>query len=496
MDDFKSLGLSQETLKVINELGFDKPTDIQSKAIPLLLTEYTDLIGLAQTGTGKTAAFGIPLVERIDPANSQTQALILAPTRELCQQIAKQLAEFGRHKPELNMLAVYGGKTIGRQISALKKQTQHIIIATPGRLLDLINRGFITLDTLHVVVLDEADEMLNMGFREDLDKILEYSPEDKMTWLFSATMPQEIKRIVHDYMENPVEIRIKQKDKVNVNIAHQYVLVKRTDKDEALKRIIDIHEQMHAVVFCRTKRETQALAEILLKEGYKADALHGDLSQELRERVMKRFRSKAIHILIATDVAARGIDVDNLSHVIHYTLPDDNAYYTHRSGRTARAGKSGISIAFIGNREKSRLIRMEKQLNISFERVLIPNASEIYEHKIKAWCNDILEANNDSKKLKAYAEIIDLYLGKLSKEDLIARLVNLELQKLATKVGEDLNMDESSRAEQKSNRRSSSKRGSNYRGKGKSQSKRSKYQNQRNKKTSDKKRSKSNKRKK
>lgn len=338
LTNFKQLGLSENLLKAINELGFNSPTDIQQQAIPKLIKDDRDFIGLAQTGTGKTAAFGLPLLERIDPAMKATQALILAPTRELGQQIAEQLDIYSKYQEKLNVLAVYGGASITNQMRALKR-TQHAIIATPGRLLDLIKRRAVNLESVRFLVLDEADEMLNMGFKEDLDLILSYTPEEKLTWLFSATMPKEIKKIVNKYMDNPTEVRINSKEQVNVDIEHQYALVKASDKAEALSRILDISPDMRGVVFCRTKNETQELAELLLRQNYKADSLHGDLSQAQRDRVMRRFKKHELHVLIATDVAARGIDVNDLTHVIHYTLPDDNSYYTHRSGRTARAGK-------------------------------------------------------------------------------------------------------------------------------------------------------------
>ena len=304
MTTFKELGLSDEVLKALSGLGFESPTEIQQQAVPQLLEGHHDFIGLAQTGTGKTAAFGLPLLERIDTSVKATQALVLAPTRELGQQIAEQLEKFSKHLDRVNVLAVYGGAAISNQMRALRK-TQHVIIATPGRLIDLIERKAVKLDQLKFLVLDEADEMLNMGFKDELDKILSYTPEDKMTWLFSATMPAEIKRIVKKYMDNPIETRVNTKNEVNTNIEHQYVVVKQNDKEEALTRFLDLNPNMRGLVFCRTKRDTQNLAEILLGKNYKADALHGDLSQMQRDRVMRRFKSHDLHVLIATDVAAR-----------------------------------------------------------------------------------------------------------------------------------------------------------------------------------------------
>jgi len=433
------MGLSDEVLKVLEELGFETPSQIQEKSIPYLLEAYNDFIGLAQTGTGKTAAFGLPLLDRIDPEFDATQALVLAPTRELGQQIANQLEQFGKYLKRINVLAVYGGAAISNQIKALRK-TQHVIIATPGRLIDLINRKAIKLDQLHVIVLDEADEMLNMGFKEDLDKILSYTPEDKMTWLFSATMPKQIKKIVDTYMDNPYEVKIDATSKVNTNIQHQFITVKQSNKTEALKRILDMNPAMRGVVFCRTKRDTQTLAEDLLKKNYMADALHGDLSQAQRDRVMKRFKEHDLQVLIATDVAARGIDVQDLTHVFHFTLPDETAYYTHRSGRTARAGKKGLSIAFINGREFYRINRLQKELDIEFEKIEIPNVDDIAKIRIANWCDDVVDM--DVKKLdKSLLKMANTQFEGLSKEELIERMLFVELESLHLDNSGDLNQD-------------------------------------------------------
>ena len=433
------MGLSDEVLKVLDELGFVTPSQIQTESIPHLLESYNDFIGLAQTGTGKTAAFGLPLLDRIDPEFDATQALVLAPTRELGQQIANQLEQFGKYLKKINILAVYGGAAISNQMRALRK-TQHIIIATPGRLIDLINRKAIKLDQLHVIVLDEADEMLNMGFKEDLDNILSYTPDDKMTWLFSATMPKQIKKIVDTYMENPHEVKIDATSKVNTNIKHQFIAVKQSNKTEALKRILDINPNMRGVVFCRTKRDTQTLAEDLLKKNYMADALHGDLSQAQRDRVMKRFKDHDLQVLIATDVAARGIDVSDLTHVFHFTLPDETAYYTHRSGRTARAGKKGLSIAFINGREIYRINRLKKELDIEFEKIEIPNVDDIAKVRIENWCTDVVEM--DVNKIdKSLLKMANDQLGELSKEELIERMLFVELESLHLDSSGDLNQD-------------------------------------------------------
>jgi len=435
---FKELGLSEEALKVLAEIGFETPSEIQAQAIPELIAGYQDFIGLAQTGTGKTAAFGLPLLERVDPNIKKTQALILAPTRELGQQIAEQLYTFSKYQDRINVLAVYGGAAIGTQIKALKK-TQHVIIATPGRLIDLIKRKSVHLDELQYLVLDEADEMLNMGFKDELDKILSYTPEDKLTWLFSATMPGEIKRMVATYMDDPLEVKIDRKNTVNTNIAHQFAVLRHSDKTEALTRFLDLNPDMLGVVFCRTKRETQFLAEELIRRNYQADALHGDMSQAQRDRVMRRFKAHRLRLLIATDVAARGIDVQDLTHVFHHSLPDNDEYYTHRSGRTARAGKKGLSIAFIGNRDRYKIKSLERQLGIEFEKVLIPSNEDIAKVRIENWCMEILDQSagkgvDDSLKEKA-----EMLFGNLTKEELIGKLLSRELKALSSVGSADLN---------------------------------------------------------
>lgn len=444
MITFKQLGLSNEILDAMADLGFENPTEIQEQAISHLLDEEKDFIGLANTGTGKTAAFGIPLLERIDTTNKDTQALVLAPTRELGQQIAEQLQLFAQRLRKINILAVYGGAAITNQIRALHKP-QHIIIATPGRLIDLINRKAIRLEHLRFLVLDEADEMLNMGFKEDIDKILSFTPADKLTWLFSATMPPEIKKIVNKYMDNPIEVRVNAETKVNANIEHQYTVVKQADKAEALTRFLDIHQDMRGLVFCRTKRDTQNLAEELLSKNYKVDALHGDLSQAQRDRVMKRFKSRELNLVIATDVAARGIDVDDLTHVLHFTLPDDHSYYTHRSGRTARAGKTGISIAFVNIREKSKIERFEKKLNISFKKVPIPSSEEIADVRIERWCQQIIDKKTKGKISPEILEKANIIFGSLSKEELTAKLLAHELEKLNIGKSGNLNVSRSAK---------------------------------------------------
>lgn len=438
---FEQMGLSKGVLQALAELGFEQPTEIQSKAIPRLMTDERDFIGLAQTGTGKTAAFGIPMLERIDTHKKHTQALVLAPTRELGQQIAEQLSAFGKHLPKINILPVYGGTPIMRQIKALKNP-QHIIIATPGRLRDLIRRKAVKLGKVQILALDEADEMLNMGFKEEIDDILQYTPDDTTTWLFSATMPKEIKRIVKEYMTAPYEVKINAQDKVNTNIEHQYIVVKHSNKTEALGRFLDMYANMRCVVFCRTRVDTQLLAEDLVKRNYKADALHGDLSQQQRDRVMKRFKAHDLQILIATDVAARGIDVDDLTHVVHFTLPEDRAYYTHRSGRTARAGKKGISLAFIGGKDNYKIKRIQNQLGIKFKKIEIPSVSDVADQKIENWCTDILEKRIKGRIAPPLLEKVTTMFADLTKEEILMKVLVTELEKLKLDSNKDLNAPE------------------------------------------------------
>lgn len=452
MNNFSTLGLSASLLKALPELGIETPSQIQQKAIPILLNENRDFIGLAQTGTGKTAAFGLPLLDFIDPDKNYTQSLILAPTRELGQQIANQLTAFSKYLPAVNVLAVYGGAPIVQQIKALRN-TAHIIIATPGRLIDLIKRKAVNLDKLNYLVLDEADEMLNMGFQEDLDIILSTTPAEKRTWLFSATMPKEIRNITSRYMDKPAEVAINSGNSVNENIEHQYTVIKGTDKKAALKRFMDINPEMIGLVFCRTKIDTQQLADELGKEGYLAEALHGDLSQNQRDHVMKKFKAHALKLLIATDVAARGIDVNNLTHVIHYALPDDAEYYTHRSGRTARAGKKGISLALVSRNDTKRLTYLEKKLKISFEKVLVPNNAEIKENRLMDWATNLATIEIPEEVNSASFTEAQALLEGLSKQELIHKLMGVELKKVSHEgLDRDLN-DLSSGKEQRGSRR-------------------------------------------
>ena len=429
MSKFIDLGLSDDILKAIEKMGFEEPTPIQEEVIPKLIENPKDIIALAQTGTGKTAAFGLPLLEMIDTSLNHTQALILAPTRELGQQIADQLEKFSAFMPRVNMLAVYGGVSIQNHLRALKKPV-HIIIATPGRLIDLINRRAIKLQNIGFMILDEADEMLNMGFKEDIDEILKTTPEEKLTWLFSATMPREIRRIVDKYMNDPIEAAMDSKQVVNANIDHQFVITKASGKTEIIKRFLDVNENMRGIIFCRTKRETQEVAEQLSRAGYRADALNGDMSQSQRDRVMKLFKQKQLQILVATDVAARGIDVSDLSHVIHHKLPDDLPFYTHRSGRTARAGKKGISLVLVTAHERRRLSFFERKLGISFSKADVPSKEAIKITRMLHWADAILETevftNSDPKILEQVSE----KLADLSKEELLEKLLTKELKKI------------------------------------------------------------------
>lgn len=438
MKSFTSLGLSDNILRVINDLGFDEPSEIQQKAIPILLENSRDFIGLAPTGTGKTGAFGWPLLELIDPSLPYTQAVILSPTRELGQQIAKRLAIFSKYQDKVHTLPVYGGAPISTQIKALRK-TQHVIIATPGRLIDLIKRKAIDLSSLSYMVLDEADEMLNMGFQEEIDTILQYTPDEKHTWLFSATMSKEIRKIVSRYMHDPVEVKLEGLSEGNVNIDHQYAQVKASDKPAALMRFIDNETDLKGLIFCRTKIDTQHLADELKRKKYRADALHGDLQQAQRDKVMGKFRRGEIQILVATDVAARGIDVQDITHVFHLALPDDLAYYTHRSGRTARAGKSGISLSIITKREKHKIDKLQKSLSVKFTRVLVPKGSDILDAKVIQICANLL--NQKSKGLidESLFEKAELLLFNLSKEELIRKILAKEISGILDLDDKDLN---------------------------------------------------------
>ena len=442
MNTFSNLGLSKPLINVLDSLGFNKPTPVQEKAIPILISDTPiDFIGLAQTGTGKTAAFALPLIDIIESDNRSVQALVLAPTRELVQQTATQVAQFAKVVKGVNVEVVFGGAAITNQINSLRKPTQ-IVIATPGRLIDLIKRKAINLDQVRYVVLDEADEMLNMGFKEDIDKILSFTPEQKVTWLFSATMPNEIRRIVTKFMRTPVEVSINSKELSNKDISHKYVITKSSNKVPAIRRFMDIQSDMRGVLFCRTKRETQGIADDLGNLGYGVEALHGDLSQGQRDAVMKRFKTRSMQLLIATDVAARGIDVNNLSHVMHHTLPDQTESYTHRSGRTGRAGKKGISIAFITPKEERRIGEIEKKINITFKKIEVPALEELKSARINNWASLIINTAVDSQA-ESILRKVNGQFKHLDKEDILKRLITTQLDHLKIQGGEKSDLNES-----------------------------------------------------
>lgn len=452
---FKELGLRSHVVNAVTEMGFENPTPIQESAIPHLLQDKSDFVGLAQTGTGKTAAFGLPLVNRITSDYKTPTGLIICPTRELCIQIANDIKQFSRHEKSIHTVAVYGGSDIQKQIKDIKKGVS-IIVATPGRLCDLIKRKAVQLDSVQVVVLDEADEMLNMGFKEDLDFILKETPRQKSTWLFSATMPNEVEKIAKAYMTEPLEVSIGNKNEANANIDHVYFCVKEKDRYLALKRLIDFNPSIFGLVFCRTRRETQQVAENLGKEGYSAEALHGDLSQAQRDRVMNRFRSRGLQLLVATDVAARGIDVDNITHVINYKLPDEVENYTHRSGRTARAGNKGESLVLINTREKGKINQIEKIINQKFEAGFIPSAQAICAVQLEAMIDKVRNTPVNEKKIAPFIPHILEDLEDYSKEEVIKMFVSAEFNRFFdyyTKAG-DLNATPSDKGGEEKSRRS------------------------------------------
>ena len=428
MKSFETLGLSRGLVESVQLIGFETPTPIQEKAIPVLLNGNRDFVGLAQTGTGKTAAFGLPLLELVDDKSRDTQALVLAPTRELGLQIANDLENFSEKFKSFNIVAVYGGSSISEQIRKVKKGAQ-IIVATPGRLIDLIDRKAINLKTIKYIVLDEADEMLNMGFKDDLDKILSFTPEDKATWLFSATMPREVRAIMKNYMSDPFELTVGEQNTGNVNIEHQYVIVQERDRYLALKRILDNNPEIFGLIFCRTRIDTQKTAEMLMKDGYSADALHGDLTQQQRDRVMLSFRQRSLQILVATDVAARGIDEEDITHVIHLNIPDEMEFYTHRSGRTARAGKKGVSIAMISKRELGKVKQIEKTLKSPFKRALIPTGAEVCQKQLLAFMHKVNEVKVNEDQIAEFLPAIEAELKNLTKQELIKRFASLEFNR-------------------------------------------------------------------
>ncbi len=437
---FKEMGLSPEILEAIAEIGFESPTPIQKEIIPKLLETQSDITGIAQTGTGKTAAFGLPIIEKLDNSK-RTQALILSPTRELAIQIAKDMDAYAKHTKSVNIVPVYGGTSIDTQIRAIKKGAQ-IIVGTPGRTLDLIKRKILKVGNIRTLVLDEADEMLNMGFKDELDGILESTPENRQTLLFSATMPKEIEAIAKNYMRSPERVSVSQKNVAAKNVEHCYYMVNARDKYLALKRIADINPKIYGIVFCRTRRETKEIADKLITDGYNADALHGDLSQAQRDTVMQRFRLRRLQILVATDVAARGIDVTDLTHIINFNLPDELEIYIHRSGRTGRAGKKGISISIIHSRETGRLRQISKIVGKKFEQKQVPGGKEICEKQLYSLIDKVEKIEVDESQIEEYLETINKKLEWLSKEDLVKRFVAMEFNRFIDyyKNAPDLNI--------------------------------------------------------
>ena len=443
MKNFSELGLSEAVAIAIAELGFEKPTPIQSQVIPAMLESAKDLIALAQTGTGKTAAFGIPLVELIDTTAKKPQALVLAPTRELCVQIENDLKAFSAKTKHFYTVAVYGGANIRTQIDQLRKGVQ-VVVATPGRLIDLLGRRAVDLSQIKYLVLDEADEMLNMGFQEDIDEILSTTPKEKVTWLFSATMPTEIKSISKKYMKSPMEISAGNVNQTNANIEHQYYLVQPKNKYAALKRILDYNPDIYGIIFCRTKAETQEIAEKLIKDGYNADSLHGDLSQMQRDKVMLAFRERTLQMLIATDVAARGIDIDNLTHIINLHLPDDMDFYTHRSGRTARAGKTGISLVLISEKDLYKIKHLERKLQMQFKKMTVPSGIEVCEKQLLNMIHRVHEVEVNEAEIAKYLPVIEKEFADMTKEDVLKKFASLEFNRFLEyyRFAEDLNIGE------------------------------------------------------
>lgn len=455
---FKELGLSPDLQKGIDDLGFEIPTPIQEKVIPLVLQTEKDIVGLAQTGTGKTAAFGLPIINQLNLGDANVQALILSPTRELCIQIANDLKGYSKHMQGVRIVPVYGGASIEAQIRDLRRGA-HIIAATPGRILDLLKRKVAKIENIKTVVLDEADEMLNMGFREDLDKILESTPDEKRTLLFSATMPNDVARIAKNYMQDPEKVTIGTQNAGAENVRHIFYQVHARDRYLALKRIADINPNIYGIVFCRTRAETKDVADKLIKDGYNADALHGDLSQAQRDYVMKRFRERTIQMLVATDVAARGIDVDDISHVVNYNLPDELPVYTHRSGRTGRANKSGICISILNYREKSRVPQIERLIKKKMEKMDIPSGRQICNKQLFNLIDRMERVEVDEEQIAPFMDAVNKKLEWLSKEEIVKRFLSLEFNRFLEyyKNAPDLN----AKAESGISRRDSDRGGRN-----------------------------------
>ncbi|GAA3520450.1 DEAD/DEAH box helicase [Aquimarina addita] len=439
MNKFEALGLGEAIVKAVNEMGFEAPSEVQEKAIPILLNEDTDIVALAQTGTGKTAAFGFPLIEKIDSNSRVTQGLILSPTRELCLQITNEIKNYSKFIPSLRTVAVYGGASIHDQAKEIKRGAQ-VIVATPGRMQDMINRKMVDISNIDYCILDEADEMLNMGFYEDINAILSHTPQEKNTWLFSATMPREVSTIAKRFMHDPVEITVGHKNTGSENVSHEYYVVNSRDRYAALKRLSDANPDIFSVIFCRTKRDTQKVAENLIEDGYNAAALHGDLSQNQRDLVMKSFRNRQIQMLVATDVAARGIDVNDITHVINYQLPDEIETYTHRSGRTGRAGKNGVSMVIVSKSEIRKIRSVERIIKQKFEEKEIPSGEEICQVQLFHLANDIAKAEINHE-IDGYLPAINEVMEEFTKEELIKKFFSVEFSRFHNyyKNAKDLN---------------------------------------------------------
>ncbi len=455
---FEELGIEEILLQGIKALGFTEPTPIQEQAIPILLSGTKDFVGLAQTGTGKTAAFGLPLLQLVDSKAKSPVALMVCPTRELCMQITKDLMNFGRYKKGTKMVAVYGGASISQQIRDLRQGAQ-VVVATPGRLIDLIERKAIDLENIEYIVLDEADEMLNMGFRDDIEFILKNSPNRKSIWLFSATMPPEVKQVSKRYMDKPHEITIGKMNAANVNIDHQYYVTSGVNRYQTLKRIIDFNPGIYGIIFTRTKADAQSITESLIREGYDIEAIHGDLTQVQRDKVMGRFREKSIQLLIATDVAARGIDVKDISHVINYELPDDVEVYTHRSGRTGRAGKNGVCISLVTSREQYRLRQIEKLINNSLHKMDIPSGKDVCRKQFFHFIDKLLKADISHGEYETYIPLLKEKFEDVTKEEILQRVAALEFDRFLQyyENAADLNMRDDRRSDRQSSSRGDSR---------------------------------------
>ena len=441
MKTFEELGVSEKIRKAIEELGFVQPMPVQEEVIPYLLGNQNDVIALAQTGTGKTAAFGIPLLERIDTSRRETQALVLSPTRELCLQITDDIRDFAKYMDGIHVEAVYGGAAIEPQVRSLKKGV-NIIVATPGRLVDLMHRGFARLEQVTNIVLDEADEMLNMGFSDSINEIFESLPAEHNTLMFSATMSKEVERVAKKYLHDYKEIVVGSRNEGAENVNHIYYMVNAKDKYLALKRIVDYYPRIFAIIFCRTKIETQEIADKLIKDGYNAESLHGDLSQQQRDLTMQKFRNHLTQLLVATDVAARGLDVDDLTHVINFGLPDDIENYTHRSGRTGRAGKKGTSISIVHSREKFKIRNIEKEIGKEFVKAEIPSAEEICKKQLYKVMDQIVKTDVDDEEIAPFMQDINRYFEYIDKEELIKKIVSLEFGKFLSYYAEAPEIEE------------------------------------------------------